>query len=69
MLRFLLVPLFVIQLFMMFGYFSGDSNFSDVRAGWAPNGGTAGSTSEDTDASPGWDPNGTDAGPGWDPDG
>jgi hypothetical protein len=41
MLRFLLIPLVVIQLFMMFGSPSGD-----VRVGWDPNGGTSATSSE-----------------------
>jgi len=61
MLRFLLLPLVVVQIFMMFG-----SSPSDVREDWDPNG------SEAT-ASPGWDPNGSpysrDVRVGWDPDG
>lgn len=58
MLRFVLVPAVVIQLFMMLGLPA-----SGVREGWDPNG-------VEASARPGWDPNGgSDIGPGWDPDG
>lgn len=70
MLRLLLVPLVVIQLFMMYGYVADGSNSSDVSPGWDPNG---------SDVRLGWDPNGgtspdgsspaSDIGPGWDPNG
>ena len=69
MLRFLLVPLAVIQLFMMFGWPADGANASDVGVGRGSNGAIAEATSAGNHASPGWDPNGTDAGPGWDPDG
>jgi len=52
MLRFLLVPLLVIQIFMMFGFAADDSNFSP---GWNPNGSTA---TGSNDFGPGWDPDG-----------
>lgn len=58
MLRFLLLPLVVIQVFMMFGYSADGSNASNARPGWGPNGSIAETSSEDPDASPGWDPDG-----------
>jgi hypothetical protein len=59
MLRFLLVPLVVIQLFMVFGYAADGSNSSEVGLGWDPNGsnGRVGS-SPAGDIGPVWDPNG-----------
>jgi hypothetical protein len=67
MVRFLLMPLVVIQLFLMFGYSADGANSCDIRVGWDPNGAET--------ASPGWDPLGgtptgsSDVGPGWDPNG
>jgi len=51
MLRFLLLPLVVVQLFMMFGA-------DTASPGWDPNGSNSGASTDDTDVRVGWDPNG-----------